>query len=57
MNGPDPQGAPDPESRKNKPEKLPEKPENAGPPRRSPVFRFARLDGRDTLKYEDTADK
>jgi hypothetical protein len=27
------------------------------PERRKPVFRFARLDGRDTLKYEDTADK
>jgi hypothetical protein len=26
-------------------------------PRRSPLFRLARLDGRDTLKYEDTADK
>ena len=25
--------------------------------KRKPVFRFARLDGRDTLKYEDTADK
>jgi len=24
---------------------------------KKPVFRFARLDGRDTLKYEDTADK
>ncbi|MEZ5065395.1 MAG: hypothetical protein R3B81_11730 [bacterium] len=28
---------------------------NADP--KKPVFRFARLDGRDTLKYEDTADK
>jgi hypothetical protein len=27
------------------------------PEKRRPVFRFARLDGRDTLKYEDTADK
>ena len=24
---------------------------------RKPAFRFSRLDGRDTLKYEDTADK
>lgn len=24
---------------------------------KKPVFRFAKLDGRDTLKYEDTADK
>lgn len=25
--------------------------------KKSPRFRMARLDGRDTLKYEDTADK
>ena len=25
--------------------------------RKSPLFRMSRLDGRDTLKYEDTADK
>ena len=25
--------------------------------KKKPVFRFAKLDGRDTLKYEDTADK
>jgi hypothetical protein len=28
-----------------------------GVAKKKPVFRFARLDGRDTLKYEDTADK
>jgi hypothetical protein len=35
------------------------RPESEGQtgPRRSPLFRLARLDGRDTLKYEDTADK
>lgn len=27
------------------------------PEKKKKVFRFARLDGRDTLKYEDTADK
>jgi hypothetical protein len=31
--------------------------EGRGGPRRSPLLRLARLDGRDTLKYEDTADK
>lgn len=25
--------------------------------KKKPAFRFTRLDGRDTLKYEDTADK
>ena len=25
--------------------------------KKSPLFKMARLDGRDTLKYEDTADK
>jgi hypothetical protein len=25
--------------------------------KKSPLFRMTRLDGRDTLKYEDTADK
>ena len=29
----------------------------AGERKRSPLLRIARLDGRDTLKYEDTADK
>lgn len=28
-----------------------------GGDKKKPVFRLARLDGRDTLKYEDTADK
>ena len=27
------------------------------PMKKSPLFRMSRLDGRDTLKYEDTADK
>jgi hypothetical protein len=27
------------------------------PRKKSPLFRMSRLDGRDTLKYEDTADK
>ncbi|MGQ0722138.1 MAG: hypothetical protein ACT4PE_11280 [Candidatus Eiseniibacteriota bacterium] len=31
--------------------------EGQGGARRSPLLRLARLDGRDTLKYEDTADK
>ena len=31
--------------------------EDGEPAKKSPLFRMARLDGRDTLKYEDTADK
>jgi hypothetical protein len=57
MSGPDSHPTPGTEPGKTKPEKLPDKPENPTPPKRSPVFRMARLDGRDTLKYEDTADK
>ena len=34
-----------------------EKPLLGGDAKRKPSFRIARLDGRDTLKYEDTADK
>jgi hypothetical protein len=34
-----------------------ERTSGGAPGEKKPVFRFARLDGRDTLKYEDTADK
>jgi hypothetical protein len=38
--------------------KKPERPaRGSATEERKPAFRFARLDGRDTLKYEDTADK
>ena len=39
--------------------KKPDRPARGGAAQesRKPDFRFARLDGRDTLKYEDTADK
>ena len=38
-------------------EKPDERPARSGDDKKSPEFRLARLDGRDTLKYEDTADK
>jgi hypothetical protein len=54
-----------PTSPESRPKKAPD-PKAAAPAEERPAkekgaasarFRFARLDGRDTLKYEDTADK